>query len=638
MDSVSPASPAIDDPDEEEPEAENGEAGDEQEPKTGKEKCVEKVKELKLEKNDDAEYTFTLVDKADNPLQSFVIRQFNEQLFIDKLSSALYGLCGAGALSKEDSSSVQALLAELTKQKLYEKMLEASLEVNDEQVLAGILKIFKHVNTKVKREIKDTIYTADSSKKSNSGKSTGFRKERKGLFIAANGSDAQRHPDAIEYVNDPLFNPADTVPAGRLQLKQKIVTRDTTVDAILIIHDIEIQFQDGFIENLKVIGNFKGQRQLLKFENAFPIAFSTRKDFRKIYDIVIYERTIYAKNNGSRCHFKLGDLLFYSQNLQLNTKDYSPVNHVLKMKVTKKITTVNLYKENTSKILELKVFSDLKGIDNDNPNGLVQLEFSKKLNFLTMRFKALNNAMNVGFFNHFTPGFAMNKIENNNKRLVLSYFGTNRVDTFSANVFAPTIKLLQHQVFTVGGNMNVMTFDIPGLKSTFCVNAGIYWGRVLFEDTLRSKVDSSRFERVEENNVLQFGLNSIQFVPEIVWQIFPDKRYGVVMSQKFDLYRLQSGRVRQVRDSVQYVDYLKSLNGDRSRIDNYSFGRWLGTTEIYAFFIPSDNNRIFFRYRFNWDLDNIRQNFHQVQIGISTFLTHTKKTKSKGSSDSEADK
>ena len=82
--------------------------------------------------------------------------------------------------------------------------------------------------------------------------------------------------------------------------------------------------------------------------------------------------------------------------------------------------------------------------------------------------------------------------------------------------------------------------------------------------------------------------------------------------------------VKQVRDSISYGNYLTSLKGDRSKIDNYHTKDWLGSAEIYAFFKPSEFNQVFFRYRLNWYLDDARLNFHQIQVGISMYLTHTK--------------
>ena len=525
---------------------------------------LSKVSDLKVEKTSDAEYLFSLVDTSENPIKKFILKQFNEEMFKDKIRKSLLSLC-SDVPSKADSATIEAMMAEMQKQDLYTRMLEASLEVKDDDVLAGVLRIFKKIS------------------------------------VMANVSTSPE--------------------------------RDTIVP--FTVHDIEIQFQDGFIENIIVTGKMDGIPDLLKFENFFPIAFSTRRDFRVLYITNIFERTIFSgdeKLGGIKgpIRMSLGDLFFYKQNLDIDSKDYSPFNQVYRSSITDTVTVVNLYKEKTSKILELLIFSDLKGIEGDNPNGLIQFELSKKLNFLNHRrgwSGASGNILNFGFLNFATPFFSMNKIEKNNRRLIPGFMGTRQKDTLLPNNFASTLDLYQFQAFTLGANVNFMTIDVPGLKSTLTINGSFSYGRTPIQDTLRIKTDSSNFSPIEANNVITYGVNNFQLAPEICWQLFPQKRYGITFSQKFMHFWTETTKLKQVKDSVHYVDYIKSLNGDRSRINDYEYSKWLASFQIFAFFRPSEFNQVFFRYRFNWDLNNVRMNFHQLQLGISTYLTHTKKDK-----------
>jgi hypothetical protein len=598
------------------------------------------LKELKVEKNNDAEYVCTLTDTANNPVKSFVMKQFNEKLFNDKLKSSIYSICNGIAMSKDDSDAIEKFYSgTISQQNLYQRMLEASLEVKDEKVLAGILKIFKRIPVIISIDTVVTTAPPANTDTPGDGKlpKTGSIKNKREDMLAGSSKGFDRKAIFVNAADDAIYPVTDGLTATGINVEQDHNSKPSPLHkkanekyGSLVVHDVNIQFQDGFMENIIVLGNLEGSTKELKFENAYPISFSTRKDFRRLQDIDIFERTVYARDRDtdSSCRIRLGDLFSYNQNLQLNTKDYSPVNDVLQQKITEDITSVNLYKELTSKILEMKVFSDLKGIDNNEPNGLIQFELTKKLNFLSMRFPvpSKRSKLNLGLFNYFTPTFIMNKIEDNNKRLVPSYIGTKFPDTLKANVFSSSLELFQHQVFTVGGNLTILTVDIPGLKSTINFNLCNYWGRVLMEDTVRNKIDSSRFTAIKDNNIHQFGVNSIQFSPEVSWQVFPDRRYGIIFTQKFTKYKLENSLIRQVKDSTDYTSYIKSLKGDRTRIENYDFKKWLATSEIYAFFAPTEYNKVFFRYRFNWDMKNIKNNFHQIQIGISTFLTHTMKS------------
>jgi len=57
------------------------------------------------------------------------------------------------------------------------------------------------------------------------------------------------------------------------------------------------------------------------------------------------------------------------------------------------------------------------------------------------------------------------------------------------------------------------------------------------------------------------------------------------------------------------------------------FTKCIASAEIFAYFSPNGDgsNKLFFRYRLNWDAANPKENFHQMQIGFSTYINATKK-------------
>jgi hypothetical protein len=119
--------------------------------------------------------------------------------------------------------------------------------------------------------------------------------------------------------------------------------------------------------------------------------------------------------------------------------------------------------------------------------------------------------------------------------------------------------------------------------------------------------------------VLQYGANSFQIIPEIQWAIYPDERYGFAFTQQFNNYRLLTEQFKQIDDIDRYKAFLATNPGST----HYHFQKWIGSSEIVGFIKPSSNNEIFLRYRYNWDLGNARNNFNQIQIGITTYLTAT---------------
>jgi|GEM_PF-3941128 len=528
---------------------------------------IDQIKNLSVKKNNDGSYNFALINSRSNPISSFTVNQFNLELYRDKISQAINKIC-----NDSNSTKRNEILTQLLSQATYSSILEASLTVPDIDVIAGTLNVNKYVDFHTEEAAAAT--PAPSSK---------------------NGGSSNKLPA-------------------------------NTSGEKLIVYSTQVQFQDGFIENIIVRGKISTNNTLLKFENAYPIAFSTKKNFQRLKRICLYEKSVFIKANH---YIYLGDLLNFDPNLALYSKDYFPDNQIYKLDVTDSITTINLKKEKTSKILAVQVFSDLKGTDSNSPNGLIQVDFSKKLNLLTQRGRFLgSNSTNYGLINYFTPQFTLSKIENNRKNLILDYSGSDPNDPAKPNAYAMTKDLLLYQQYKIGGKLNIFLLDIPALKSTFFINGGFYYGRTPVQDTLRSlNVTTKLFTPIATNNLVEYGVNSFQMVPEIQWDIYPDERYGFSFTQQFNRYKLLNTKFKQIDNSERYTQFLTSMPADPKL---YNFSQWMGSTEILGFFKPSDNNQIFLRYRFNWDMNNVKNNFNQIQVGITTYLSVAKaETKSK---------
>lgn len=523
--------------------------------------------DMVVEKNDEGGFDFILVDKKENPLNSFTIMDPNEELVRDKLTKAISGLCD----EMSDSMRIVAagIVDNLLKRGLYVIILEASRKINSDDVLAGKLYIMKTAKVSYYKldsiEYK-SIVSGDSTKE--------IRKKRKKIFI------------------DPPFT----------------------------VYNIQIQFQDGFIENIKVTGKMEGLDTTLIFENSFPFAFSNKTNFQKLYKRKLYEVTILKKN---KAYMLLGSLIRYNYELRQYTRDYFPENQVYKAIINDSITIANLYREKTTQILAVKVFSDLKGANTENPNGLIQTEFSRTFNLLTQRID-LGRGLNIGFLNYYLPAFELNKIENNEKYLVLDHYEKNPSSTGQPNPLGSTLDIYQHQIYSTGVGLNLFLIDLPNLKSTFNFCGGVYYGRTAIQDTLREfDQATSQFVALKDNNVVIKGFNTFQIAPEIKWQIFPDERYGVILSYKFRYFYALQDYFQQVREKKDYVSFAQNSVPN----DTYKYKKWICTPEIFAFFKPSQTNELFFRYRLNYDIDHIQHNFSQLQVGLTTYLTSTKKKK-----------
>jgi hypothetical protein len=288
----------------------------------------------------DDSYLGIIKDTTGNALASFSLIQSNKELFYDKLSKAFAALCDTGTAGRV----VQKYMA--LNPDLYTQFLEKKEDLANTNGLAGTLKIKKKV----------PLHKIDSIQAPVRGK-TSLKKAANVGNILSTRQQVQTPPDA-----------------GSLAWK------DTT----FIVHSIQIQFEGGFIENIKIFGKIKGDSRLLRFENDFPINFSTKRDFRNLVKTQLHEKSDFETN--SRLRLILGEVISYDENLANYNKDYSPANQVITINaLSDTVKEIPLYKDQTSRILEVQVFSDLKGADDNNPNGLIQIDLAKKLNFFSIR-------------------------------------------------------------------------------------------------------------------------------------------------------------------------------------------------------------------------------------------------------------
>lgn len=539
-------------------------------------KCrLDSVTNIVFKRQDDNFYTGILLNSDGSAIESFNIKQLNKALFYDNYRAAMLRIC------EHEEAGIDTIIAHYGKEKrdLYTQFLEAKEDLANTDGLAGTLTIHKQI----------VMYKDfDSTNK-----------------------------DSYFY-SDGTFQ-TDTI--GGLNKR-------------FTVYNIQIQFQDGFIENIKVFGKIAGDSNLLKYENFFPIGFSTKKDFRRLIDIQLFEKS--NSHHYFNSFLNLGNLISYNQELMNNNKEYCPANQVLKINdLTKDVTEVFLYKEQTSKILEAKIFSDLKGTDINYPNGLIQLELSKKLNLFTRRFPCFYKKVyqfNYGFFNFVNPEFSINKVEDNHKRLVVTHINNLSLaaDTLKPVVFASTINLLRHQVYKVGFDLSIFLLDFHHLKSTLEIGMGTHFGRTAIQDTTRIKtyIDASSFEfkAASANNVKEYGINTFQYGPYLTWQIFPSGRFGVSATQRFTWVRSLTDSFNRFKDNEQFLKTIAQTSPKEKGTIPFNFSDCIASSEIYAFFNPNTDgsNKLFFRYRLNYNIKNSIDNFQQLQVGFSTYISSTK--------------
>lgn len=425
-------------------------------------------------------------------------------------------------------------------------------------------------------------------------------------------------------------------------LKESKTANDNFIYKKFEIDSIAIEINEGFIENILVVGKVKErdryeqskqivsatsnviyQTRILKFENLYPIGFSRKIDFEVLKDVELYTRG----GTGPQYVLKLEDvLLAYIQKHKVDRRDYSPANQIVEFTFEEKQAEYfqALKREPTYKLFELQVFSDFIGFNQETPNGLIQSQVSKRINLLTERIpmRAPNKSTffgvadvldkwNFGCLTYIKPTVTLSKLEDNNKHLLLS-----QLDSFTNNNFTPvkytsTLELRRYENFSVGLDMNLFLLDMPNFKSTFYVDYGFRYGHTATRDSITTFQNNAVVRTGFVNDTL---VNTFRFYPTVTWEIKADERFQFRSSWTHNWFWARSNAFSQVAN-IETTASTRRFDPRRQKF-RYNTIRLEGT------FKPNEDNRgrLFFRYTYNWQQGFWRTGFHQAQVGYSLYL------------------
>ena len=393
----------------------------------------------------------------------------------------------------------------------------------------------------------------------------------------------------------------------------------------------EFTFKDGFIEDVIVLGRiFKTQLDtasfelvrnkegnILKFHQTSPIGFTRRMD----YDRLKY-RYLYAMDSDAQWYaISLGDLLSneYIEYLKVGRRDFSPKNQVVKFTKEGKKSVV-LEKENRKEVVQGIVFSDLAGINEDVPNGLIQTELFKKMPLLTERLPRVSpinlprwpfrdsnipRIYNIGLLQSIQGGLILSKIDNNNRRLVLSTADEVANDQLRNYSYATTLDLRQYEYLRTDIGLNVGTLDIPNGMSTWYLNSNWSFGRVAVTDSLRSLVNN---DIVKTGFVKDINVSTFSWSPELGVRLQGDENYFFDFSFQHSWYYLRDNRFDQ-----------------KALFPNLGIGNGYNRVQLVAGLNAGEQNKgkLFFRYRLFWQAHYWRHTFFQAQVGYAFTLFKT---------------
>ncbi|MEM7087551.1 MAG: hypothetical protein AAF489_15295 [Bacteroidota bacterium] len=398
--------------------------------------------------------------------------------------------------------------------------------------------------------------------------------------------------------------------------------------------DIQLDINDGFIEGIVVYGEITGisdnpemprdfnkkLREMindslglnefigrkLKFNNIYPYGFSTSKD----YDVFKELRIFVYHGIQKQYEMKLESLFpNYVQTLQNDRLDFSPRDQKVSLpEPGKKKGSIDLKKDQSSKLFNIDVYSDFNGLKAADPNGVIQFELKRNIPLYTKKNVIKRTRFNWGLANYVEPKFRWSRLNTSDdeKSLTLSYL-TDVTGAQDSIPYVTQLDLIRYENIQVGASLNIGTFDLPLAKLRLELNLGGFYGRTKVLDTRGEKVLD---EKNESNVKRTFDLNTWRYYPEFKVRLRPEERYGLDVGLRAIHFNTVTNDFSNISSEDMFT---------RTLTDN---PQWLHQIEINAHFSPSatKDDLFFFRYRYTNNSTWEYNGFSEIQVGYSMQL------------------
>ncbi len=381
-----------------------------------------------------------------------------------------------------------------------------------------------------------------------------------------------------------------------------------------LVSDISFQFERGFLERIQVILT-NDKRQSLFFENSYAIGFTSPYNYRNLNETQLYQRA--ARNTKqAKNYIYLGEILTnYHNELDNYQRDYSPADTTVNHIDPSLTPIVKLYRSKKVDLLDSKIYSDLLGLADKNPNGIIQTEISKRVNLFTYRTPG-NYKTNYGFFNFMDFEGTISKFEQKERYLVLKNERSFINNQLISPSYATTIDFMRYQTFGLGSNLNVFLFDVPEGKFTLTLDVGLRYNRIPVSDSTRTIVNG-KYNAVSNSNTPAAGMST--WYPRIKLEIFAERRYGFHLAWSRNYSNFFTNNQYKSIVSYEKSDLNSRLLENNSHVTH--------TIEFYARFEPNPSDassKLFFRTRLYFQKGDVNTFFSQIQVGYAHSLIYKK--------------
>lgn len=387
------------------------------------------------------------------------------------------------------------------------------------------------------------------------------------------------------------------------------IKKNLANNSISEIENVQIQFERGFLERIQVsvkLGN--GSNEI--FENFYPIGFSSVTNFKNLSRIKLFPRTdnSMVKFNDRQFIYLSDVIQNYHNRLDNVTRDYSPADTVIDC-VPDTNPFVNLTKQSSIHIIDGKTFTDLNGFNEKSPNGLVQVELSRRFNLNTHRNQA-RKANNYGFFLYLNAQVNFSKIENKLKGLPLRNERIIENNTVVSPSYATNLDFMRYENLSIRTDINFLIFDVPHFKASYYIDFGLKYGHTPVVDSTFVLNQTGALVGTDRD----LDAHSFTLYPKIWMELFAERRYGLKLSYQTNFTRIfTNNNFKQV---LSYSD----KGADLASLSINPSARWSHTIEAFAFFDPNPKSRtgkIFALARFHFQHKDANTFYPQILLGYA---------------------
>lgn len=402
----------------------------------------------------------------------------------------------------------------------------------------------------------------------------------------------ENKPDA----DTPVAGVAKVQRVVQVQREQEYGNASATLGDWFYPDAVRCVIEDGNLEEILVSGHL-ANGQATSYETYAPIGISSDNDLRRQWP----RQLLYAHHSTDKTFIRLTDVLDYAPIIEANGKDRSPADGTYILHPGDGLRARSLPRLTKARILQGRIYSDLVGLSGDRPNGLLQLEISRKFNWGTPWSKWSHRFQWRGPA-YIQPLVALTKAEQANRYLPLT---RGRDAAHKDTLYTVrAIDLLRYTTFRVGLDANLFSIRIASMKSDYSLDGSIYLNRVDIKSIRTSKsanADSSL-------NVAMYGLS-------LKARFRPDSRFGVDYRAGLYRYVLLNDRDEASHTRIQQQPTVTDFQPDGHTSLAKYWHEAVVQLEILGWVSLTPNSKLFARPQFSFVRQQPTQSYFQFQVG-----------------------